>query len=64
MSKHEENFEQGLEDMEKANEALDDGKVVESLYYAGKGIAKPIVGVVKDPIGFTKELVLDWFNSK
>jgi hypothetical protein len=62
MTKHEENFEQGLEDMEKANEALDNGKVVESLYYAGKGIVKPIVGVVKDPVGFAKEIISDWLR--
>lgn len=59
MSKHEDNFEQGLEDMERANEALDDGKIVESLYYAGKGIAKPIVGVAKDPVGFIMECFRD-----
>ena len=64
MDKHEANFEQGLEDMEKANQALDDGKVVKSIYYAGKGIAKPIVGVVKDPVGFAKEMISDWFSSK
>jgi len=62
MTKHEENFEQGLENMERANEALDDGKIVESLYYAGKGIAKPIVGVVKEPIDFTKELFSGWIS--
>ena len=62
MNKHEENFEQGLEDMEKANEALEDGNIVESLYYAGKGITKPIVGVVKDPVGFAKEVIWDWFG--
>jgi len=62
MKKHEANFEQGLEDVEKANEALDDGKIIKSFYYASKGISKPIVGVVKDPIGFAKELIWDWLN--
>ncbi|MEY8240315.1 MAG: hypothetical protein RPT25_08215 [Cycloclasticus sp.] len=28
----------GIEDMDKANEALDEGKVLKSFYHAGKGI--------------------------
>jgi hypothetical protein len=62
MSKHEENFEKGTEDMEKANEALGEGKLLKSFYYAGKGIGKPVAGVVKDPIGFATEMLKDWFK--
>jgi hypothetical protein len=57
MGKHDENFQQGCEDMDKANEALDNNQISKSLYYAGKGIVNPIAGVVKDPIGFLIELV-------
>jgi len=59
VGKHEENFEQGCEDMDKANEALDEGKVAKSLYYASKGIGKPVIGVVRDPIGFVVEMFKD-----
>jgi len=52
MTDHNEKFEQGADDMDTANDALDDGKYVKATYYAAKGIAEPIVGVIKDPIGF------------
>jgi hypothetical protein len=45
--------------MEKANEALEEGKVFKSIYLAGKGISKPVKGVIKDPLGFIKELLTD-----
>jgi hypothetical protein len=59
MTKHEDNFEKGIEDLDKANEALDEGKVLKSFYYAGKGIGKPVIEVVKDPIGFAIEWLKD-----
>ncbi len=63
MDKHEENFEKGIEEMDKANEAMDEGKVLKSFYHAGKGIGKPIIGVVKDPVGFAVEMLRDWFKK-
>ena len=57
MGKHDRNFQQGSEDMDKANEALENNQIGKSLYYAGKGIVNPIAGVVKDPVGFLVELV-------
>ena len=59
MGKHDDNFQDGAENMEKANEALDEGKVLKSIYLAGKGISKPVKGVIKDPLGFIKELLTD-----
>lgn len=59
MSKHDENFQEGTENLEKANDALGEGKVFKSIYLAGKGISKPVKGVIKDPIGFVKELLTD-----
>jgi len=49
--------------MDKANEAMDEGKVLKSFYHAGKGIGKPIIGVVKDPVGFAAEMLRDWFKK-
>lgn len=57
MGKHDRNFQQCCEDMDKANEALENNQIAKSLYYAGKGIVKPIAGVVKNPVGFLIELV-------
>ena len=59
MGKHDDNFQEGAENMEKANEALDEGKVFKSIYLAGKGISKPVKGAIKDPLGFIKELLTD-----
>ncbi len=57
MGKHDENFQQGCNNMDKANEALENNQIGKSLYYAGKGIVNPIAGVIKDPVGFLVELV-------
>jgi hypothetical protein len=57
MNKHNDNFEKGADDMDTANDALDDGKYLKAGAYAVKGIALPIAGVVKDPIGFLRELI-------
>ncbi len=62
MGKHDEIFERGVEDMDNANVALDEGKVIKAIAYASKGIALPIAGVIKDPSGFAKELISDWLN--
>lgn len=56
MGKHDDNFQQGNENMDKANEALENNQIGKSLYYAGKGIVNPIAGVVKDPVEFLVEL--------
>lgn len=55
--KHERNFQQGSDDMDEANDALNEGKYIKAGYYASVGIVKPIVGVVKDPVGFLVELI-------
>ncbi len=62
MNKHDGNFEQGIKDMDQASQALDDGKIVKSLFYAGRGISKPILGVAKDQIGFAKEIIWDFIK--
>jgi len=56
MGKHDEDFKQGCEDMDKANEALENNQIGKSLYYADKGIVNHITGLVKDPVGFLVEL--------
>ncbi|QUM75087.1 hypothetical protein HWV00_01870 [Moritella sp. 24] len=50
MGKHDQNFQQGCNDMDKANEALNNNQIGKSLYYASKGIVNPIAGVVKEPL--------------
>lgn len=57
MGKHTRNFDQATNDMDEATDALDDGRYVKAGYYAGMGIAKPIIGVVKDPVGFIVERI-------
>jgi len=36
MGKHDEDFKQGCEDMDKANEALENNQIGKSLYYTGR----------------------------
>ncbi|WP_019617220.1 hypothetical protein [Psychromonas ossibalaenae] len=55
--KHERNFDRAADDMDEANNALDEGKYIKAGYYASVGIAKPIIGVAKDPVGFLVELI-------
>lgn len=57
--KHERNFDKAADDMDEANDALNEGRYVKAGYYASMGIAKPIIGVVKDPLGFIIELIKD-----
>jgi hypothetical protein len=55
--KHERNFDRAADDMDEANDALNEGKYIKAGYYASAGIAKPIAGVVKDPVGFLVEWI-------
>lgn len=57
MSKHNDNFEQGANDLDTASEALEGGKIVKGLYYGGKGIVVPVAEVLKDPVGFITEWI-------
>ncbi len=62
MSKHDKNFKKGTKEMDKAIAALDRGEVLESFKHARKGIVRPIAGVMKDPVGFARELITDYLK--
>ena len=59
MKNHNDNFEQGCDDLDKANQALDEGKILKGLFYGGKGIVVPVAEVFKNPLGF----IFEWFRD-